>query len=258
MLSRMSAIFFIVLLKCSILMAQDPSPSTESYQDLLNTTLNFAKGHEKFKKCYFKLHEKELVRLVKEGQNPQALFIGCSDSRFIPDLVLGTAPGELFTIRTAGNFVPPYGDDIGDGVSATIQYAVEVLKVKHIIVCGHSHCGAIQGLFQDAKPDQLPILQKWLVNGQKAKQLALTLTTTKPDIPKEELYDLAGELSVVYQLEHLLSFPFIKKVVDEDKIALHGWYYRMETGEIFYYDTETYRFNSLSKLMSQPPVEKKT
>lgn len=249
MQTKMGAIFFIVLLNCSFLMAQDgQDPPKTSYQEQLNATLNFAKGHEKFKQCYFKPHEKELVRLVKEGQNPQALFIGCSDSRFIPDLVLGTAPGELFTIRTAGNFVPPYAAETGDGVSATIQYAVEVLKVKHIIVCGHSHCGAIEGLFKDWKPDQLPILQKWLVYGEKAKQLALT--TTKPDLPKEELYELAGELSVIFQLEHLLSFPFVKKLVEEDKIALHGWYYRMETGEIFYYDTETYRFNSLSKLIS--------
>lgn len=247
MFKRLNALLFFICVH-SMLIAQESPAKKPSYSEALNTTLNYARGHEEFKNFYFRLHEKELVRLVKEGQTPQTLFIGCSDSRFIPDLVLGTPPGELFTLRTAGNFVPPYYSEMSDGVAATIQYGIEVLNVKHIIVCGHSHCGAIQGLFKEWKPDQLPIVQRWLRYGEPAKKLAIT--ATKPDLPKEDLYDLAGELSVIYQLENLMTYPFVKKLVDEDKVALHGWYYRMETGKIYYYDSKTYRFNPLSDVLN--------
>ncbi|WP_228840575.1 carbonic anhydrase [Candidatus Protochlamydia phocaeensis] len=227
--------------------AEQPNKQEPQEQTLLNQTLNFARGHQEFKDLYFKQHEQEFIRLVQEGQSPQTLFIGCSDSRIVPDLILGTRPGDLFVIRTAGNFVPPYEDNAWDGVSATIQYAIEALNVKHIIICGHSHCGAIQGLFKQLDPTKLGIIQRWLKFGEEAKKM--TLMSAKPNTPKEELYEIAEQISVIYQLEHLMSFPFVKKRVDEGKLDLHGWYYKIETGEVFYYDPETYRFQSLSKLV---------
>lgn len=211
----------------------------------LSITLDYAKGHQEFKDLYFKQHEQEFIRLVNEGQNPQALFIGCSDSRMVPDLILGTKPGDLFVIRTAGNFVPTYEEDEEDGVPATIQYAINVLNIKHIIVCGHSHCGAIQGLYKTLDPEKLNILKRWLKWGESAKKIAML--TTKPDTPKEELYSITEQLSVIYQLEHLMSYPFIKSLVNKGQIQLHGWYYEIESGDITYYDPDLYQFIKLKK-----------
>lgn len=218
-------------------------------QTMLNQALNFARGHREFKDVFFKEHEQEFVRLVEEGQDPHTLFIGCSDSRMVPDLILGTRPGDLFVVRTAGNFVPPYDEKGDDGVSATIQYALEVLNVKHIIVCGHSHCGAIKGLFQTIDPTTLGILKRWLQFGEEAKQMALKVA--KPGTPEKDLYSIAEQISVIYQLEHILTFPGVKKRVDNGSLVLHGWYYKIETGEVTYYDPEAYQFKPLSNLKRQ-------
>ena len=103
-------------------------------------------------------------------------------------------------------------------------------------VCGHSHCGAIQGLFQDLDPAKMGIVQKWLKFGDEAKKMVLAMTN--PNTPKEEIYALAEKLSVIFQLEHLMSFPYIKKRVEEGKLELHGWYFKIETGELWYYNNE--------------------
>ncbi len=231
-------LFAILCVLTSYIYAQD-----NVAQSSLGITLNYAKGHQEFKDLYFKQHEKEFIRLVNEGQNPNALFIGCSDSRIVPDLILGTKPGDLFVIRTAGNFVPTYEEDEDNGVSATIQYAIEVLKIKHIIVCGHSHCGAIQGLYKDL--NNLNILKRWLKWGESAKKIALL--TSKSDILKEELYAITEQLSVIYQLDHLMSYPFIKSAVKKGDLQLHGWYYEIESGTITYYDPDLYQFIRLQK-----------
>jgi carbonic anhydrase len=212
-------------------------------QNQINTTLNYARGHQVFRDLYFKQHEQEFVRLVQEGQYPHTLFIGCSDSRVLPDLIIAARPGDLFVVRTAGNFVPFYDRNNDDGVSATIQYAIEVLGIKDIIVCGHSHCGAIRGLFEELNPDTLGILKRWLRYGEDAKRM--TLLTIKPTTSKEEKLETAEKLSVIYQLEHLMSFPFIRQRVQQETLTLHGWYYKIETGEIEYYDPQLYAFKPL-------------
>lgn len=213
-------------------------------QNFSSEILNHARGHQTFKDLYFKQHEQEFVRLVNDGQSPQTLFIGCSDSRVVPDLILSTRPGDLFVIRTAGNFVPPYGEDCPDGVGASIQYALEVLGIKHIIVCGHSHCGAIKGLFEKLDPNKFGLVQKWLRFGEPAKKMALLMA--KSDTPKDALYQAAEEISVVYQLENLMSYPFIKQRVDNNTLELHGWYFSIESGQVKYYDPELYQFKPLN------------
>lgn len=232
--------------------ATSSPPSSRNQVELLEETLNLAKGHQEFRELYFKQHEAEFVRLVQEGQSPKILFIGCSDSRVVPDLILNTRPGDLFVIRTAGNFVTPYNFQFIDGVAATLQYAIEVLNIPHIIVCGHSHCGAIKGLFENL-PNNLDILQRWLKLGERAKQM--TLMTAKPSTPKEELYATAEEISVIFQLEHLMTFPFIRKRIHEGKLEIHGWYFKIETGELWYYNSEQYRFlplgNHKTKVLPQ-------
>lgn len=210
---------------------------------LLEKTMKFAKGHKDFRKIYFKPNEEEFVRLVEEGQSPLTLFIGCSDSRVVPTLITNTRPGELFEIRTAGNFVPPMNHSCPDGTAASLQYATEVLHVKHIIVCGHSHCGAIKALFDRPDPQKLNLVDRWIRYGDPAKKLVMASIEGSPT--KEELLEATEKVSVIYQLENLLTYPFIKEKVEKKEIELHGWFFRIETGEIEYYDPELYMFKPL-------------
>ena len=227
------------------LQAQLPTPVSPATAKigqpaLLDETLNLARGHQEFQDLFFKQNESEFVRLIKEGQNPQTLFVGCSDSRVMPELILNSRPGELFVIRTAGNFVTPFNFQPIDGVAATIQFAVEVLNVRHIIVCGHSHCGAIRGLFQNLDPDKLGILKRWIQLGEEAKKLALQSAT--PSTSQEDIYTTAEEISVLVQLQHLLTYPFVKKRVNDKTIELHGWYFDIQSGQLWYYNTQQNRF----------------
>lgn len=202
---------------------------------------------------FFAEHEEEFMRLVKEGQTPKTLFIGCSDSRVTPEFIASAKPGDFFVVRNAGNFVPLYNTQIAwDGVAASIEYAVQVVGVKDVIVCGHSHCGAIQALFYDQtklKAD-LPLAQKWLQFGEPAKKISLT--SLGPDATNAEYYASTERLSVIFQLEHLLSYPFIKKAVEEKRLYLHGWHFNIEKGEITYFNPKTYKFTPLRGLLLQP------
>lgn len=207
----------------------------------------FAEGNETFQQTYFKKHEAQLLNLVKEGQNPRALFIGCSDSRVIPDLIIQSNPGDLFVIRNVGNFVAPYKpDEDFHSTAAGIEYAVTTLEVSEIIICGHSHCGAIEALFKTTCDTSMVHTAKWLTLGEKAKSMALLALGS--NAPKEDLYRATEHLSIVTQIENLLTYPYVKKLVEEDKLFIHGWYYDIETGAIEYYDPDTYQFRPLSEL----------
>lgn len=247
-------IFYLaaVVISFNFLQAEAPLKTLdgEEIDPFVKRTLEYARGHATFKSLFFKENEKEFVRLVKEGQSPKTLFIGCSDSRVIPELIASSNPGELFVIRTAGNFVPKYDKDIAwDGVAATIYYGVEALGISNIIICGHSHCGAINGLFNIPEETSYPqaILSKWLKWGAPAKQL--TLESLGKNITPSERDNVAEHLSILFQIENLLSYPFIKKKVDEQKLFLHGWYFNIEKGEIEYYDLKEDRFRPLNSLL---------
>ncbi|MFZ2890356.1 carbonic anhydrase [Sulfuricurvum sp.] len=207
----------------------------------------FADGNETFQQTYFKKHEAQLLNLVKEGQNPRALFIGCSDSRVIPDLIIQSNPGDLFVIRNVGNFVAPYKpDEDFHSTAAGIEYAVGVLEVSEIIICGHSHCGAIEALYKTTCDTSMIHTAKWLTLGEKAKKMALL--ALGEEAKKEDLLRATEHLSIVTQIENLLTYPYVKKLVDEDKLFIHGWYYDIETGGIEYYDPDIYQFRPLSEL----------
>ncbi|MDO9209058.1 MAG: carbonic anhydrase [Sulfuricurvum sp.] len=207
----------------------------------------FAEGNETFQKTYFKKHEEHLLKLVKEGQNPRTLFIGCSDSRVIPDLIVQSTPGDLFVIRNVGNFVAPYKpDEDFHSTAAGIEYAVGVLEVSEVIVCGHSHCGAIEALYKSSCDTSMIHTAKWLTLGEKAKTMA-TLALGE-NAGKEELLRATERLSIITQIENLLSYPYVKKLADEEKLFIHGWYYDIETGGIEYYDPDTYQFRPLNEV----------
>ena len=205
------------------------------------------KGNKKFREARFPKYEDDLKQLVETGQKPEVLFIGCSDSRVTPDLMLDTKPGDMFILRTVGNFVPPYNpDDDYHGSSAAIEYAVSVLGVKHIIVCGHSHCGACKSLYHDIgnSPDLIHV-KKWLELGKRAKEYTLLAIQDKSD--KEKLYRATERISIVHQMENLLTFPEVERKVKSGELQIHGWYYKIEDGTIEYYDGEECSFETLKE-----------
>jgi carbonic anhydrase len=208
-------------------------------------------GNAAFKKNYYKTHEKKFLELAENGQNPKALFIGCSDSRVIPNLMTKSAPGELFVIRNVGNFVAPFSpDEDFHSTASAIEYAVTVLEVKNIIVCGHTKCGAIEAIFEQEKLDDPELIhtRKWLTLGEPAKKQAI-LALGK-DARKENLLSLTEKLSIIIQIENLLTYPSVKKRFDSGELMIHGWYYDIKTGDISYYDPEISQFEPISSLIS--------
>ncbi len=211
-----------------------------------NRLKEFEKGHEAFKKVKFNRSKERFKKLVSEGQSPKALFIGCSDSRVMPAMITGSKPGDLFIVRNIGNFVAPYKPDADYHATASaIEYAVSILEVSDVIVCGHSHCGAIASLFKDIKQTAENIhTVKWLELGAAAKKVALL--AYKHDA-EDVMLRYTEKMSVVYQLDNLLTYPAVKRKVDEGTLFLHGWHYDIENGNIAYYDDENYEFKALTQ-----------
>jgi len=208
------------------------------------------KGNDAFKNIYFKKHEKELIDLAKNGQHPQALFIGCSDSRVVPNLITQAGVGELFVVRNVGNFVAPYKpDEDYHSTASAIEYAVNALNVSEIIICGHTDCGAISSLCADLDDTKFKHTKKWLSLGAKAKSVA-KLTIDKK-ATKQELLRLTEKVSVVFQIENLLTYPYVKERVDNGTLHIHAWIYNIETGDIEYYDPDESNFISFSDLNNE-------
>lgn len=171
--------------------------------------------------------------LVQQGQHPTILFIGCSDSRLMPYLLTGTGPGELFIVRNVGAFVPPYDGSAGfHGTSAAIEFAVLSLEVSHIVVCGHSHCGGIRALY-DGVPKEAINLTSWLELGREA---VLPVQVTPEVLRKTE------QRAVILQLERLMCYPMVSQRVERGKLALHGWHYVIEDGEVNVLDVASGKF----------------
>lgn len=195
-------------------------------------------GIQKYKKGYFSQHQEFFEELVK-GQSPRALFITCSDSRIDPGVLTQTEPGEIFVQRTAGNIVPPYGSVRG-GEAATIEYAVKALKVKHIIICGHSHCGAMGGLLHPENVQAMPAVKSYL---EFAEATAQILNENYPDVTDEsKRLNLAVEENVLVQLENLRTHPSVGAAVGRGELGLHGWVYRFETGDVRAFNPKTGQF----------------
>lgn len=206
-----------------------------------------AEGNKKFKDSHFPQLEGDFEQLVKCGQKPQVLFIGCSDSRVVPDMIVDSKPGDMFILRNIGNFIPPYEDDYDyHGSSAAIEYAVSVLNVKDIIVCGHSHCGACAALYKNLDDEpHLKHVKKWLELGQEAKKETLSYIKNSTDIQSK--LRMTEKVSIKYQLENLLSYPEVKRKVESGELGIHGWYYKIEDGSIQYYDGDVHNFKVLGE-----------
>lgn len=191
--------------------------------------------------------DQKLFETLANGQSPLALFVTCSDSRIDPNRLTQTKPGELFILRTAGNIIPPYGAVFG-GEAATIEYAVSALQVKDVVVCGHSHCGAMGGLLKPESVAKMPAVRAYLEHAEATRRI---ITENYEDVqdPDKRL-TLAVEENVLVQLENLRTHPAVAAALSRGDLKLHGWVYKFETGEVFAFHPDRGQFLSLEKKVS--------
>jgi len=186
----------------------------------------------------FPQYRSQFRTLVDDGQHPTTLFIGCSDSRLVPYLLTGTGPGDLFLVRNVGAFVPPHDGSTGyHGTAAAIEFAVLNLEVSRIIVCGHSHCGGIRALYGDLPPGATN-LRQWLNLGREA---VLPVAEPGPEVLRR-----TEQRAVVLQLERLMEYPMVRERVEQKRLALHGWHYVIEDGEVHVFDVQRGSFIAAS------------
>ena len=204
-------------------------------------------GLHHFQKNIFS-SQRELFERLAKGQSPETLFITCSDSRINPNLLTQTEPGELFILRNAGNIVPPYGAANG-GEGATIEYAVAALNVKDIIICGHSHCGAMKGLLQPESLDGVPQVAQWLNHAEATRRIIRENYTHLAD---GALLTATVEENVLVQLENLKTHPAVAARLTRGDLRMHGWVYKIETGEVFAFDPEQGQFLPIGESAMAP------
>lgn len=202
-------------------------------------------GFRSFRENYF-AGDSELFEQLKHGQRPKALVIACSDSRVDPALLTACDPGDIFVIRNIANLVPPYEPDSRHhGVSAAIEYAVNCLKVEHVIILGHSDCGGIHALMErTADRPAGEFLEAWLDLAEPAKQAVCRQLQTSSDTTRHRACE---EASLVLMLENLLSFPWVGEKVERGRLKLHAWYFHIATGRLFGFDRQSNEFHVLTE-----------
>lgn len=189
------------------------------------------KGVIDFRKNVYPEH-KDLFGTLASGQSPEILFVTCSDSRIDPNLMTGSAPGDLFICRNAGNIIPPHSNETG-GMTASVEYAVAVLGVRHIIICGHTDCGAITGALNLNKLEGLPHVKEWLGHCRSAMEIV----RERNGIPSNqcvghEHLDEAIEENVLQQVQHIRTHPVVAAKMATGKVQVHGWIYDIKTGQV--------------------------
>jgi carbonic anhydrase len=190
---------------------------------------NLKAGIRRFRREVYPAHAEMYVKAVSEPQHPSTLLVTCADSRIDLEMLTQSQPGELFVARNVGNMVPAYGEMLG-GVSAVVEYAVTVLQVKHVVVCGHTDCGAMKALLKPESLDTMPTVKSWLTNAQAALSVANSLG--KPDeTPTERLKRLTEE-NVLLQMQHLRTHPSVAGAMAREELTISGWVYDIGTGEV--------------------------
>ncbi|PAF41465.1 carbonic anhydrase [Helicobacter sp. 11S03491-1] len=192
---------------------------------------------------------KELYESLKKHQEPHTLFITCVDSRVVPNLITNMLPGDLFVVRNMGNIIPPYKENDNMmragylATTASIEYALNILEIKNIIICGHSNCGACSAIYEPSKLENAPYVKKWieLLDPVKKKVKALS-----PDSKSKQMW-LTEQINVEQQLENLMTYPFVEERFDRGELNIYGWYYIIETGEILNYNMITREFKPINK-----------
>jgi carbonic anhydrase len=186
--------------------------------------------------------QRELFKSLAHEQTPRAMFITCADSRIIPELITQSAPGDLFVTRNVGNVVPPYGQMMG-GVSTAIEFAVMALGVHHIIICGHSDCGAMKAVLNPVQLERMPTVKAWLRHAEVAK----TVVQENCGCADHNTLGILTQENVLSQLDHLRTHPSVAARLARGELFIHGWVYDIETGEIRAYDAEAGEFRLVTE-----------
>ncbi len=204
-------------------------------------------GVAKFQKEVYP-NKKATFQKLANGQNPEVLFITCSDSRIDPNLVTQTDPGELFICRNAGNIVPPHSNQTG-GMTASIEFAVAALGVSHIVVCGHTDCGEMKGAIKPEGLDALPHVKEWLGHCRVATDVVKERCGTH-DLSIDHLEAVTKE-NVVQQIQHLRTHPAVAAKLATGQVKLHGWVYNIGSGDVLCYNDETGEFKAMDQTAAE-------
>jgi carbonic anhydrase len=202
-------------------------------------------GVHKFRSDQFGNYRKLFRKLSQEGQNPHTLFITCSDSRVLAELITQSKPGDLFVVKNVGNIVPPASaTGSTNSTAAAIEFAVETLRVSDIVICGHSQCGAMSALLGENPADKsMPHLREWL---SLAAPVLETMRSQYIHLTQlDERIDAAAAENVLYALENLHSYPCVQDRLMDGTLRLHGWFFHIATAELFAYDPELLQFQPL-------------
>ena len=185
-------------------------------------------GIQQFRKDVFPRRRQHFEALAG-GQKPELLLITCSDSRIDPALLTQTDPGDIFVVRNAGNIVPPYGDGSG-AEAATVQFGIEVLGIRHVAVCGHTHCGAVAALRQPGSADALPAVKQWIEHARPSLARGVEVRAASDALTR------TVAANVLTQLDHLRTHPSVAAAEARGELELHGWIYDFERGDLLVSD----------------------
>jgi carbonic anhydrase len=189
-------------------------------------------GVRRFQAEVFPQQAEIFAQAASEPQRPHTLFITCADSRVDPNAITSSGPGEVFVTRNIGNMVPAYGEMLG-GVSAVIEFAVGSLGVRHIVVCGHTHCGAMQALLHPESVEKMPTVRSWLKNAHAALSVAETLHEKSRREGKEvDLVKTLTQQNVLLQMQHLKTHPSVAGAIAQGELTISGWIYSIGTGNV--------------------------
>jgi carbonic anhydrase len=198
-------------------------------------------GIQRFQNQVVRQHQDFFERL-SDGQNPMALFITCSDSRINPNLLTQTRPGDLFVLRNVGNIIPPAGTS-NNGEAAAVEFAVEGLGIKDIIICGHTHCGAMKGLLDPGSLRTMSHVRKWLRHAEATQQI---LEENYGHLEGEERLTVAAQENVLVQMQHLQTLPPVAAGLGRGDLQIYAWMYKIQTGDVFQFNWEHKQFLQLA------------
>jgi carbonic anhydrase len=221
---------------------------------------HLAHGISRFQRGHFRRHRHTYQALARQGQQPERLFIACADSRILPSALTSAKPGDMFQLRNVGNMVPPHGSECAATGSA-IEYALNVLNVREIVVCGHSHCGACAALLDGKAPDGLHLTGEWLEQGRPVRDLIVS-SLEREDLNMHEalkekehrahLLTALEKAMVVQHLRNLRSYPEIDRRLRDGRLTIHGWHYNIESGAVEHYDPERLVFAPIRPAPKEP------